>query len=522
MAQERCRHLLVDEFQDLTPVHLLLLRLLAAPAFDVFGVGDDDQVIYGFGGATPEFLLEFSTSFPGADHHALEVNYRCPPAVVEAAKHLLSYNTRRIDKAIRAAPGRSDEPDALRTELVGGDVEAMAIADQLAAWHDAGRDWSDMVVLARVNAALLPLQVTLSERGLPSNRPLDTAILRRTGIRSALAYLRIGIAPDRIDPADLGEVVRRPSRRIARNVVQMLTRPKRSSLADVRRVASRLTGGDGAKVEGFADDLELVVEAARSGDVAHVLRVIRDDVGLGSAMDTLDAARREADRSTHADDLTALIQAAALHPDPATFEAWLRELLDRPADDGGVELSTIHRVKGQEWDGVVVLGVSAGLLPHRLASDLAEERRLLHVAITRGRRQVVVFADEASPSPFVAELDGTRDHTPLPGEGGTRRGAADVANRPGAPTSGRAARGRAPSEVPDAPAELVDALKAWRLEVARADKVPAYVVLSDAHLAGIAADRPASLEQLARCKGIGPTKLERYGDEILAVLDAQS
>jgi DNA helicase-2/ATP-dependent DNA helicase PcrA len=527
VAQARCRHLLVDEFQDLTPVHLLLLRLLSAPAHDVFGVGDDDQVIYGFGGATPEFLLRFDDFFPGAAAHALEVNYRCPPAVVEAAKHLLSYNSRRIDKAIRAAPGRADEAGAFDIERVGGDVEALAIADRLAEWHDAGRPWDDMAVLARVNAALLPLQVTMSERGMPSSRPLDTTILRRTGIRSALAYLRIGLSPERIDPADLGEVVRRPSRRIARNVVQMLTRGRRSSLADIRRVANRLTGGDGTKVEAFADDLTLVVDAVRGGDVAHVLRVIRDDVGLGAAMDTLDAARREADRSTHGDDLTALIQAAALHPDPTTFETWLRDLLDRPADDGGVELSTIHRVKGQEWDGVVVLGVSAGLLPHRLASDLSEERRLLHVAITRGRRQVAVFADDAQPSPFVAELDGSREHVPLPGEGGGRRtgGAAAESSKgsttlPGTGGGRKATRGRS-AEVPDAPAALVEALKAWRLDVSRADKVPAYVVLSDAHLAGIAADRPTTLAELANCKGIGPTKLDRYGDEILAVLDAQ-
>ena len=78
-AQARCRRLLVDEFQDLTPAHLLMIRLLAAPGYDCFGVGDDDQVIYGYSGATPEFLIGFPRYFPGAAHHPLEVNYRCPP-----------------------------------------------------------------------------------------------------------------------------------------------------------------------------------------------------------------------------------------------------------------------------------------------------------------------------------------------------------------------------------------------------------------------------------------------------------
>lgn len=509
-AQARSRRLLVDEFQDLTPVHVLLLRLLAAPAFDVFGVGDDDQVIYGFGGATPEFLIGFEELFPGATAHALEVNYRCPPAVVDAARSLLSYNTRRIDKQIRAAPGRATVPGELQVQRVAATDEAAVAADTLVAWHEAGRPYADMAALARVNAALLPLQITLTERNVPGTRPLDASILNRTGIRCALAYLRIGISPQQIAPADLSETIRRPSRRIARNVVDMLTRSRRASLADVRRVGARLTGGDADKVTAFAADLQAVVDAVVDGDTASVLRCIRDQVGLGSAMDTLDSSRREADRSTHADDLAALEQAAALHPDPVTFEAWLREVLGRRSDEPGVELSTIHRVKGQEWPGVIVFGVSDGLIPHRLASEIDEERRLLHVAITRAREEVVLLADAADPSPMLDELDGSRPHKALRPARGT----------PAAPEpAGRRRRAAASPAVEDAPAEVVDALKAWRLEVSRADKVPAYVVLSDADLAGIAARHPATLAELADCRGVGPTKLERYGDEILAVLD---
>ncbi|MHB8505224.1 MAG: UvrD-helicase domain-containing protein, partial [Acidimicrobiales bacterium] len=98
-----CRHLLVDEFQDLTPAHVLLLRTLAAPALDCFGVGDDDQVIYGHAGADPRFLLDYDRLFPGAADHRLEVNYRCRPEVVAAAATLLRYNRRRVEKTIGAA-----------------------------------------------------------------------------------------------------------------------------------------------------------------------------------------------------------------------------------------------------------------------------------------------------------------------------------------------------------------------------------------------------------------------------------
>ena len=110
-VQRECRHLLVDEFQDLRPAHLLLVRLVAAPAYDVFGVGDDDQVIYGYSGADPGFLIDFTEYFPGAGDHPLEVNYRCPPPVVDGARMLLSHNRApgRQGDARRAAATRPRE-----------------------------------------------------------------------------------------------------------------------------------------------------------------------------------------------------------------------------------------------------------------------------------------------------------------------------------------------------------------------------------------------------------------------------
>jgi DNA helicase-2/ATP-dependent DNA helicase PcrA len=499
-------HLLVDEFQDLTPVHMVLLRLLAAPAYDVFGVGDDDQVIYGFGGASPEFLLQFSRYFPGAAEYALEVNYRCPPPVIEAATTLLSYNERRIAKSVRPGPTAAGSFAVQSVAAVG---EAAAVGDVLSGWQADGGSWTSMAALARVNAALLPVQLVLTERGIPGRRPIDEAVLSRTGMRTALAYLRIGLDPGRIAAADVTETIRRPSRRIARNVVEMLTRRGFTSLADMRRLAARLEGGDGSKLALYEADLQRVASAVSHGDAAAALRAVRVDVGLGGAMDVLDSARREADRSTHADDLLALEQAAALHPDPATFEGWLRSSLASRSFEPGVELSTIHRVKGREWDDVVVFGASADMLPHRLASDESEERRLLHVAITRGRRRVVVLADEDNPSPFMAEFTGARPHVPLR----ARRAAPPVgpavavAVAPGVPAGSVGAK-------------VVEALKAWRKETASRDKVPAYVVLNDADIDGIAVRMPRTLEALADCRGIGPVKLERFGDEILAVIDS--
>ncbi len=524
------RHLLVDEFQDLTPAHLLLIRLLAAPTYDVFGVGDDDQVIYSYAGATPEYLIDYRRYFPGAAEYALETNYRCPPAIVEGARTLLGHNRRRVPKSILAAADRAGDGADLTVDRQPADRHALAAAAHIRRLVDAGADCKDIAVLARVNSALLPVQVTLVEEGIACSAPLGTAILSRTGIRSALAYLRIGADPEHISRGDVAETIRRPSRRIARNITEMLQKRSMTSVSDIRRLSRALSGGDVEKLRWFADDLDTVARAVESGETAKALKAIRLEVGLGSAMDVLDSSKGDVDRSTHLDDLAALEAVAGLHPDPLTFEAWLTSVLERPGAPEGVVLSTVHRVKGREWPHVIVYGADAGLFPHRLALDGEEERRVFHVAVTRASLDAVVIADAGAPSPFCDELFSAAvvvtadsdEAVPEPGRIGaaTARATAGT-NRAGASSAGRV-RPAAVSrpELTPAAEGVMAALRAWRTETARRDKVPAYVVFSDAYLEGIAAAMPTSLRELARCKGVGPAKLEKYGDDVLAVLEA--
>ena len=504
-ARAGCRTLLVDEFQDLTPAHVLLLRLLAGPAASVFGVGDDDQVIYGYAGADPGFLIHFERWFPGAATYDLKVNYRCPPAIVRGAQTLLGYNKRRLVKDVSAAPGRTEDDGALVVQPVPVDDLTRAARDRVVAWLDHDVEPHDIAVLARVNAVLLPIQVLLAQSGIPCSRAVGTEILSRTGIASALAYLRIGLAPADIAREDVAATVRRPSRKIARNVLEMMGRRPRTSIADLRSLGDWLSGDDADRVHVYANDLELVGQAVQrpGATTAAVFDVVRRRVGLDSAMNALDNSRGTADRSAHGDDLWALEQLATLHPDPAGFEPWLRRALTPPASgETGpcVHLSTVHKVKGREWPNVVVFGASADLFPHRLADEVEEERRVFHVAVTRAARCVVVLGDEAAPSPFLAELAGT---------------APVAAVREPPP-----AKVRARAEIPAAgESPAFDALRAWRTELARRDKVPPYVVMSDAHLKGIAERRPTTLGELAACPGIGPLKLERYGEDILGLIE---
>ena len=129
-----------------------------------------------------------------------------------------------------------------------------------------------------------------------------------------------------------------------------------------------------------------------------------DTAGLISSAQAFDRSGASTSKPSHEDDLAAIQRAAALHPDLATFEAWLSQAMERPSSTDGVTISSIHRVKGMEWPKVIVFGADAGAIPHRLSDDREEERRIFHVAITRCSDEVVVLADQDRPSPFLNQL----------------------------------------------------------------------------------------------------------------------
>ena len=559
------RHVLVDELQDLTPAHVLLVRLAAGPASDVFAVGDDDQSIYGHVGADPRFLIDYASYFPAAAEHALEVNYRCPAAVTVAAGTLLAYNDVRVPKAIRPGPDVVADAGAFVVQTHAADTGARALVDAVQGWlGERGVEPADVAVLTRVQSLLLAPHVVLADAGVPVDSILDESVLSRLGVRAALAYLRIAVDPDHVSGADLSEVHRRPSRGLPQWATKWLDKCR--SVSDVRRAAARIDDAKvGQKLDDLAVDLDRLATRAGQGATARdLLTAVRDDVGLGSAMTLLDSTGGAS--GSHLDDLEALLQVADLHPDAGSFEAWLRRSFHRERVDGGITLSTIHRVKGREWDRVIVFGATEGLMPHRLSRDVEEERRVLHVGITRGRQRVLVLGDRSRRSPFFAELDGSAAR-------GQVRAAVAASAAPAAVTARKepAVRTTVPAEVGQAVKVLggyegtveaiedagvrlrlddggsffvrfgervtVDgtlltlakppsphakaaaaALRAWRLDRAKADSVPAFVVLSDKHLDGIAERHPTSLADLRTCPGIGPAKLDTYGDEILVVL----
>jgi DNA helicase-2/ATP-dependent DNA helicase PcrA len=509
-ARRACGVLLVDEFQDLAPAHLLLVRLLAGPDGAVFGVGDDDQTIYGYNGADPAWLIEFADIFPGAGMHPLEVNYRCPGGVVEIADRLLRHNRRRVTKTIRSA--KPDEVGWSVSAAVDGNTLPVTVAAVREALS-AGRAPGEIAVLTRVNALLAPVQVSLRFEGVPVNGGVGEHFADQTSIRAALAWLRLTLPASTWVAGDLSEALRRPSRPLHPRVGEWVSEQR--SIADLLRLATRLTSErDAERVEAFAADIgRLQALVAARGTTADFFAALRDSIGLDSAVATLDSGRRGMNRAAQNDDLTALGQIATLHPDPATFESWLRKWLREPSDGDGVVLATVHRVKGLEWPSVIIHHADGDQFPHRLADDGEEERRLFHVALTRAIDDVLVVIGE-HPSPFVAELITEPPAIPA---GTVLPGNTDRLRPNARSTAGAKRTDAAPQELDPVATAAFERLRTLRRELAKGK--PAYTVFDDKTLRAIAAAAPASMAELAAIRGVGPAKLELYGGAVLAVIE---
>lgn len=490
-SQRFARILLIDEFQDLTPAHMLLIRLLSGPAGAVFAVGDDDQTIYGYAGATPRWLVDFERWFPGSAIHSLEVNYRCPPEVVTAAANLLSRNAVRVAKTIRAA-GPNDAAEQADPDVPVGPRPGVYIlrpASAASTSAPAGRT-ADRVeqllaervpsghvaVLSRVNASLVPVQVLLNHRGVPVEGGAERRFLQRSGVRGALAWLELAAAPGpHVPGAAMREAARRPKRALSNGLLDLLARPRRFDSLEGLSVWLEGKGSarDAEKVDQLVSDVMFVRRTAASGTTVEVLRAIRRQVGAGG----LDASASALDQwshgsiAAHLDDLEALTELAELEPDPALFPSWLADQLSVPGQPGGVTLASIHAVKGREWPHVVLHHATDGLLPHRLSADVEEERRVFHVAITRASRAVYVVPGTPA-SPFLEEMDrpgrpdeqrpgraggsgpgatgarGPAGRATAAGGGATATGRSASRSTAGAPGSGAAGRGPAAELLP--------------------------------------------------------------------------
>jgi DNA helicase-2/ATP-dependent DNA helicase PcrA len=439
-VRARYRHFVVDEYQDVSPLQQRLLDAWLGEREDLCVVGDANQTIYSFAGATPEHLLGFRRRFPRAVVVRLERDYRSTPQVVALANRLV-----RSGAADLTLLGqRADGPEPSFAEYDDEPTEASRVAAECRRLIDGGMPAAEIAVLFRVNAQSEVYEQALADNRVPYVLRGGERFFDRPEIREARLLLR-GAARADESSARLPESVR--------SVLGGLnwredTPPSGGTARERWESLSALVG--------LADDL-----AAATPDATLALLVTELD------------ARAEAQHAP-------------------TVQ--------------GVTLASLHSAKGLEWDAVFLVGLTDTTVPIQhatTAEQIAEERRLLYVGITRARERLALsWALARSPGQRRSRrpsrfLDGLRPAVP----------------RETAPAK------RTRQERPEAAdAELFGRLRAWRRAQAAAQKVPPYVVFSDATLVAIADARPENTQALARISGVGSIKLQRYAQPVLAVL----
>ena len=472
----RYRHFVVDEYQDVSPLQHRLLELWFGDRNDVCVVGDPHQAIHSYAGARADYLLDFVADHPGAKRIDLVRNYRSTPEIVQLANEVL-VNRMTPEEALEhgrgvtlVSRGRSG-PEPIYQALGDDASEASAVAMWIESRHAAGIPWSEIAVLYRINSQAAQLETALAERSIPylvkgSERFYDRGEVRRS--LDALARL----AAD--EPG-----------------------------ADPLRAFDRILAAQGWSA--IAPDGEGDVRQRwESLQALHDLTVSVVDDGTRTL-----------------EELAAVFSRRA-----ATQEA--------PVGDG-VTLATLHASKGLEWDVVALYGINDTMVPFIMAeapAEVASERRLLHVGVTRARRDLWVSyswsggnRDRQGISRFLRGLPGTGETTDKPPRHRRKRRATitvcSVCGKALTAARDRKLGHHLACEVGVDPV-LVERLRQWRSERAEADRVPAFVILTDATLLGVAEKRPDSMEGLLQIPGVGRRKADLYAADLIKVLHGSS
>ncbi len=472
------RQFVVDEYQDVNALQQRLLDLWLGERDDVTVVGDPAQTIYSFTGASPRHLLGFASRFPGARTVRLVRNYRSSPQIIQLANTVIAAGpTAARGGSVRLTAQGPAGPTPLLTTHADDPAEAAFVADRIRELVDGGHPAAEIAVLFRTNGQSEAFEAALASAGVPYLVRGGERFFSRKEVRDAILLLR-GAARSDDGSKPLGDVTR-----------DVITGAGWSPEAPSSGGATRERWESLAALAALADDLAVSAPEARLPEL----------VG-------------ELDR-----------RAAEQHA-PAVQ---------------GVTLASLHAAKGLEWDAVFLVGVSDGLIPISLADGaeaLEEERRLLYVGLTRARRQLHLSWSAARHpggrasrrvSRFLAPADGILGGGARPaGPTSSRRRATPRVAAPAhcrgcgteLTTAGQRKTGRCGDCPPDYDEALFERLRQWRLGVAKAAGVPAFVVFTDATLTAIAECEPSDQAALATISGVGARKLEQYGTDILAVL----
>ena len=448
-TRQRFSVVLVDEYQDSNVAQFLLLQKLTGPATYVCVVGDDDQSIYRFRGAEVKNILSFSQYFPGTRIVRLERNYRSSQSILDLAGNIVSHNSGRLGKTLRATRPGGSKPQLALLDDQEQEVEycTRLLRQHI---HDGGR-LSDVAILYRTNAQSLAFEKDFPRKSIPYRLIGALRFYEREEVKDILAYLSLIQNPR--DEIAFRRIVNKPTRGLGDSSVEtILETAARFSLDMIQACEESkpsMKGKAGAGLETFLSIIRSSQALIRSGPVSgrgdsegpyslsdggETLRD-RGSASLGLLLERIVAdsglvgyhkSQDEFAGSQKLSNMEELVSAASLYP---LAREGLSEFLetieldrsfqakDASGEKDAVNLITMHNTKGLEFPVVIVTGLEQGLFPRddEEGEDLEEQRRLFYVSATRAKDRLHLTACrwrrirgrlfETSPSVFLTEID---------------------------------------------------------------------------------------------------------------------
>ena len=427
--QNKYRYLLVDEYQDTSVAQFRLVSLLTGPERNICVVGDDDQSIYRFRGATIENILNFEKCYPGAKTIRLEQNYRSTSNILNAANCVIQHNTERKGKTLWTDNGEGDKVQVYTAE--NEQDEASHIADVIGQHLKEGGHLADHAILYRMNAQSAPIESYFTRAGIPHKIVGGQRFNDRKEVKDIHSYMSIVANPR--DDVRLRRIINEPARKIGNTTVEViadLAAQEGVSMLDIIGRADQYAKLSRAVMPllKFWRIYQSLQESLETRTLDEFAADVIELTGY-KAMLEADAAKGHEDAADRIQNLGQLVNNVKnycdQHGEEATLEGYLEDIAlisdidsyNESADQ--VVLMTIHSAKGLEFPYVFLIGMEEGVFPSEMSkyseADLEEERRLAYVGITRAKKELYISnsvtrmlygrTQRNEPSRFLREIE---------------------------------------------------------------------------------------------------------------------
>lgn len=414
--QKRFQYILIDEFQDINRVQYEVIRMLAAPRYNLFVVGDDDQSIYGFRGAKPELMLYMKQEFPSLRTISLTVNYRSTEFIIGAAARVILHNDTRFYKRVQSFRGRGQNVHV--QEVLDEQEEAQYVTEEIQKKLDQGIKPGEIAVLFRAAVQARMISEILSEHRIPFEmRDYVTNFYRHFIVKDMMAYLQL--AAGKRDRSLFLTICNRPLRYLARNSMEN----RQVNFEELRKFYC-----DKDWMLDIIDQFDVDVRMMKNMAPYAAIQYIRKKIGYDDFLKEY-AEKHQISWKQLMDVMAELEERSKNFKSYDEWEIhiakYTQELEEQQAKarkikgerENKVQLMTIHSAKGLEFENVFVIHANEGEIPHQKAEkkdEIEEERRLFYVALTRAKNNLCISyitqknGNSIKPSRFVEELLGQR------------------------------------------------------------------------------------------------------------------